>query len=183
MHIEVQPVSAMYVEPSESNSLDVPQESQVRFEIHLRTSQYLLQVVASSDCYGPCQSNPRDVLPSQFLPSPVKFKHSGEEKIVVAHVNDKNGKFFPLFQQLACNVKSSFSRFLKVQLLSLKNAYFNIIFFKSYFVHFRNPMTITVLRSTQNYSTGRALFAVYTFFRKHTSKRVCLPFIVRRKLQ
>lgn len=65
------------------------------------------------ECCGPHRSNLRDVLPSGFLPAPVKFKRSGDGKIIAANVSDKNGKFFPLFQQLACNMKPSFSGYLK----------------------------------------------------------------------
>lgn len=116
MMIDGQPVFAMYVEHSETYDLVVPEKSQEWFEIHVRTSQYLLQISKcdSLECCGPHRSNLRDVLPTGFLPAPVKFKHSENGKIITVDVSDKNGKFLPLFQQLACTIKPSFSGYLKV---------------------------------------------------------------------
>lgn len=113
--IDGHPVFSKFVEPSESNSLSVPDHSQAWFQTHVRTSQYLLQITkcGSENCCGLNRSNIRDVLPSGFLPGPVKVKFSKEEKITAANIND-TGKFLPLFQQLSCGFKPTHSGYKQV---------------------------------------------------------------------
>lgn len=118
MTIDRQPVFSMYVEPEQSIDLVVPQKSQDWFQKHLRTSQYLTQVVKckQEDCCGPLRSNIRNVLPSGFLPPPMRVKFSSEGKIVAADVNNRNCKFLPLFQQLACDIKPPSSGYMEVNI-------------------------------------------------------------------
>lgn len=103
--IDDYPVHSEYVEPSETKNICVPEYSQAWFQNHVRTPQYLIQITkcAEEDCCGSHRSNVRDVLPLGFLPVPVKVKFSKEGKIVAANINDTNGKFLPLFQQLSCS--------------------------------------------------------------------------------
>lgn len=124
LEIDKHPVNAVYVEPEENETINVePQYDQTWYATHVRSSQYLLQIVKCKNelCCGSYRSNLRSILPHGFLPPPVKVKPSENGILEACNVNDKAGKFLPLFQQLASDIKAKTSGIAQVNsLISIK---------------------------------------------------------------
>lgn len=108
MMIDKYPVFATYVDPEEADKINDPDKiDHFWFAKHVRSSQYLLQIVKCNDesCCKKYRSNLRTILPNGFLPPPVKVKPNKNGILEPAGINDKTGKFLPLFQLLATNIE------------------------------------------------------------------------------
>ncbi|CAF3717102.1 unnamed protein product [Rotaria sp. Silwood1] len=103
--IDCYPVACRYIEPVDkkdsssllnSNTLDVNW-----LQIHVRQSQYLLQIIKCNDskCCTKWQTSYSKVIPQRFLPPPFPFKVSSNG-ISVADLGDKDGRFVDLYQRL-----------------------------------------------------------------------------------
>lgn len=112
------PVCSMYVDPGESEKIaDPDQVNQFWFSKHVRTSQYLLQIVKCSEktCCKAYRSSLREILSTGFLPPPTKAKQSDRGLCRASEINDEAGKFLPLFVQLATDVKPNISGYNQVR--------------------------------------------------------------------
>lgn len=74
--------------------------------VHVRQSQYLLQVVKCSNrsCCDPLRSNLASILPHRFLPPPIKVTHDDGGLLQVADPNANEGKFVSLFAHSALHI-------------------------------------------------------------------------------
>jgi len=66
---------------------------------HVRQSQYLLQIVKCCNpvCCDPFRSNLLSVLPTRFLPPPVRVQHEQNGQLALTNVG---GRFLPLYPRL-----------------------------------------------------------------------------------
>ncbi|KAJ8672605.1 hypothetical protein QAD02_003864 [Eretmocerus hayati] len=80
---------------------------------YVRGSQYLLRIAdcASERCCGPRRSNLWSVLPTGFLPPPMKIRQTQ-----INDPNDPSGKFMPLFVQLAVDITHNAPKFQHVKI-------------------------------------------------------------------
>ncbi|CAF4172871.1 unnamed protein product, partial [Rotaria sp. Silwood2] len=103
--IDSYPVACRYIEPidtKDSSSLLNPNTLDLNWlQIHVRQSQYLLQIIKCNDlkCCTKWQTSYSKVIPQRFLPPPFPFKVSSDG-ISVADINDKDGRFVDLYQRL-----------------------------------------------------------------------------------
>lgn len=96
-------VEAEYIDPEESlpTLIDV---DPVWYSHHVRESQYLLQIVKcdSEKCCGVQRSRLKSILPTRFLPPPLKMSSKIDEGLMIhTKINIASGQFAPLFVQLA----------------------------------------------------------------------------------
>lgn len=107
-------VEAKYIEDKNLSDEDL-EIDQLWFSNHVRSSQYLLQIVKcdSKDCCKNYRSSIKNVLPDRFLPPPVKVKDS-DKGIVCTGINDPSGKFLPFFTRIAVKIKPNTTEFKKV---------------------------------------------------------------------
>lgn len=99
-------VKATFVEPGVASTTDSPEIDHIWFAKHIRSSQYLLQIVKCDvrTCCSVLRSSLKTILPDGFLPAPANAKY-GAHGAETAEVGDKNGKFLPLFTQLATKLR------------------------------------------------------------------------------
>jgi len=99
------PVHATYVTPGQRQFGSVPQKSEGWKSIHVRQSQYLLQVVKCEDfdCCGPMRSNLKSYLPSGFLPPPLKFIRNSAGIVPAPRGSAEDGKFIGLSKRMCLN--------------------------------------------------------------------------------
>lgn len=91
--IDGEPVVASYIEPDQSRPI-VKEQNERWKSGHLRSSQYLLQIVKCDDnsCCKPKRSTITQVMPSRFILSPVKFGKN-EKGVFLASINDESAHF------------------------------------------------------------------------------------------
>ena len=108
-------VEAKYLEDKNLNDEDIKID-QLWFSNHVRSSQYLLQIVKcdSVDCCKKHRSSIKSVLSEGFLPPPVKVKDT-EKGAECTGINDPSGKFLPLLTRIAAKIRPSDSNFIKVR--------------------------------------------------------------------
>ncbi|CAF3921937.1 unnamed protein product [Rotaria sp. Silwood1] len=103
--IDSYPVACQYVEPVDkkdsSSSLNANTIDLHWLQIHVRQSQYLLQIIKCNNlkCCTQWQTSYSKVIPQRFLPSPFPFKVSSNG-ISIAELSDKDGRFVDLYQRL-----------------------------------------------------------------------------------
>ncbi|CAF4890528.1 unnamed protein product, partial [Rotaria socialis] len=105
--IDSYPVACQYIEPVDgknSFSLDTNDIDLNWLQLHVRQSQYLLQIIKCNDlnCCSSWRTNYPKVISQRFLPPPCPFKYSSNG-LCVAELNDKDGRFVDLLQRLILN--------------------------------------------------------------------------------
>lgn len=117
LSIDSYDVEALYVEPGESRAFLNDETDPEWYAMHVRESQYLLQIVKCNSlfCCGPLRSSLRSVLPNGFLPPPMKIKQHNTHGIRSTDASDPGGKFMSLFVQLAVNIKHHAPGFRQVR--------------------------------------------------------------------
>lgn len=100
MIIDKFPVISEFIKPDESEiaESDLNQKSMEWQNKHVRSSQYLLQIVKCQDpnCCKPFRSDLLKILPERFLPPPVQI-NQGDNGLII---DSQNGEFSPLFLNL-----------------------------------------------------------------------------------
>ncbi|CAF4485859.1 unnamed protein product [Rotaria sp. Silwood2] len=102
--IDSYPVVCRYIEPiveKDSSSLNAKMLDLNWLTVHVRQSQYLLQIIKCNDlnCCPPWRTSYSKVIAQRFLPPPFLFKHS-INGICATELNDKYGRFVDLYQRL-----------------------------------------------------------------------------------
>ena len=91
--IDKEPVIAEYIEPEEVCPSPRLMSEQWK-SVHIRASQYLLQIVKCNDiqCCKPRRSTISNVLPNRFIPSPVKYGKN-EQGVFMASIDNDSAHY------------------------------------------------------------------------------------------
>lgn len=113
INIDNHPVVAEYINPETIEPIENLKD-RAWYDIHVRESQYFLQIVKCDDrnCCGPRRSSLWDLLPDGFLPPPYPISQSSEG-LTVPNVNTKN-KFSSLLLRLSLKTKPACKNFKQI---------------------------------------------------------------------
>ena len=125
LEIDNFPVHSTYVDPDTIYTDNVAEIDHLWNAKHVRSSQYLLQIVKCNDksCCGEFRNNIGSLLPDRFLPPPLKVKPSEKGFLEPANIRDKTGKFLPLFTQLSVKLENVAPGMIKVIFYKVKKIY------------------------------------------------------------
>ena len=100
--IDGYPIQAKYIPPGQQQFGSVPEKSEAWKSIHVRQSQYLIQVVKCDDveCCGIQRTNLKAYLHDGFLPAPVKYTKDATGMVPASRDATEAGHFIGLSKRI-----------------------------------------------------------------------------------